>query len=268
MSRTYCLLGCVVVLALMTVPVWAETARVQGMGYTMIAVGTDAGAWYNNSALVSRIDLLGTPGSDWGTRAAVTTEVNADWDATSVDVSLRQQDGRRGFGVGYMSFEDEDIFGAAYGQACNWVSGLFWGVNVINFSWDNAGTEGGDDNDTLFNIGLAYEPQLDSSPVRTRFGAEVWDVTNQWDTQLNLGAAGYWPNGFVLAADLLDVFDMAVFDVGAEYNMDGFSGRLGVADGDFTAGVGYHQDRWELGISYGNTGFGDDSVAVMVGSGF
>ena len=255
MSRTYCPLGCVVLLALIVGPVSAETVRVLGMGEAMLAVGNDAGAWWNNVALTPLIDVK-VPYEQWGAMANATTSLTDTMDWTSVDVSARSADGVQGFGAGYRGGDDWSDVGAGYAR--RWAPGFTGGVSVGHRSGWGEGT--------WYTVGLAFGPPVPANLVDLRFAAEYWNMTEGGFSQVNLGVGASWPNGFTVGFDAVDVFDMNAYDLGAEWvGPEGFKLRGGVMDvfdGTIpTAGVAYALGPWEIGVAWQGLD-GDDYWAV------
>ena len=251
MSRTQYMIGCIVLAALIVAPVSAETVRVLGMGEVMLAVGTDAGAWWNNVALTPLIDVR-TPGGRWGALKNVTTSLSDVVDWTSVDVSARSADGVNGLGVGYRGSDDWNDVGLGYARA--WASRFTAGASV--------GQRSGLGEGTWYTVGMTYGLLSPGNPLDLRFAAEYWNMTDGGFSQFNFGLGAVWPNGITVGFDAVDVTDMAEYDFGVEWlNDDGLALRGGLMDlSDAaipTAGVGYVQGRWDFGIAWQNLDGGD-----------
>ena len=254
MSRTYCLIAVVAVMLVLAVPVQAEyTARVLGMGNTALAVGNDSAAWFNNPALLPDLAADGLL-APWPNRISVGAEVGGDFHDLAINFSSRDAAGNRGWGVGFESMGGgTDSFGSGYGQTCSFVDGLNWGVSGVS-------VDDGIDDEFLFSIALAYDVPMPVSKLVV--AAEVWDVTDRFDTQINLGAAYYLPMDLTLALDVYDVDDASVVNFGGEYAGPGlgeFIVRAGVADGDLTVGVGRDFGPVELSVGWIDAG-GDDFI--------
>ncbi len=244
MSRTYCLIVLVAVMLVLALPVQAEyTARVLGMGNTALAVGNDSAAWFNNPALLPDLATDGLL-APWPNRMSVGAEVGGDFHDLAINFSCRDAARNRGWGVGYEGQGGNDSFGAGYGQTCSFVDGLNWGVSGVSI--DN-----GVNDEFLFNIGLAYDVPMPVSKLVV--AAEVWDVTDRFDTQIDLGAAYYLPMDLTLALDVYDVNDASVVNFGAEYagpGVRGFVVRAGSSDGDLTAGLARVMGPLEVGVGW------------------
>ncbi len=255
MSRNHCLIALIaVMLVLVVLPAQAQfTARSQGMGNTIVAVGNDSAAWANNPALLPSIsaDSLISP---WPNLLSVGAEVGGDYHELSVNFASRDAAGVRGWGVGFDTIDGMDVYGAGYGQTCSFVDGLTWGVAGVS-------VDGGVDEEFLFNLGLAYDVPLPLSKLVV--AAEVWDITDQLDTLFNIGAAYYLPGDLTLALDVWDLDDEAIVNFGAEYAgplLAGFTARAGSSDGNLTAGLGRDFGLFDLSISWMDLDGGDDSI--------
>jgi len=250
MSRTWYLLGCAGVLALMALPTAAETSRTLGMGGTAIGVDTTASAWSSNPALLPATDGFPSTSSPWPCTAEFTAALGDDVaNIQFINLSLRDAAGTRGFGAGYANLSGTvDLFGAGYGQNVSFVPGLSVGANLANIS-------GGGVDETVFNIGLAYQPDMPGGKLVV--GLVVGDVTERFDTDVNLGASFAMPAGVTIAADWVDIGDGDLFNVGAEWQHGPLAVRVGAVDGDLTAGAGYRWRNFDVGFAWQDWGSAD-----------
>ncbi len=254
MSRIHCLIGLIVMLMLVVLPANAETtARVLGMGNTMLGVGNDSAAWFNNPALLPDLDADSLV-SPWPNSMSIGAEVGGDFHDLAINFSSRDAAGQRGWGVGFESFGgDMQSFGVGYGQRCNFVDGLNWGI--IGVSFDDGASD-----DFLFALDLALDVPLPLNDLTVAL--ELWDVTEQFgDMDLNLGAGLKTSAGLTVGVDVFDITDDGAVNFGAEYAgplTNGFIVRAGSNDGDATFGLGFDMGFVELGLSYMDAGGNDD----------
>jgi len=250
MSRRWYLVTAVTLLGLVALSACADTSRTLGMGNTVVGVDTSASAWGSNAALLPYVEGFGTSKSPWPCTAEFTAALGDDVaNIQFIDLSLRDAKGGRGFGAGYANFGGEvDVFGVGYGQELGFLPGLSAGLTVSNADSD-------DGDDTFVDLGLAYRQSLPAGDLM--LGLVVRDLTDQVDTGVDVGASIRLPSGLTVAADWVDVGDADIFNAGAEWRKDRLAVRVGVADGDLTAGVGYIWRNFDVGFAWQDWGDAD-----------
>ncbi len=256
-------------IALVAAPALAQNVRTTAMGETSVGLADDSDALFYNPAGLPWVNTEGLDDYDgydgydgsWESAASVVGSVDADWDRFGISYAGHDADMRQGIGAGY-DFWDFDgsetsTFGAGYGMQIG-ESAFAVGVAVLfeTHEFDMTAEQTGVDDDlTFINLGLMYR-NMDENMNEWRAGFLVNDIAEDSSPApiYDLGASVRTPDGLILALDVNDVSDEidTWVNVGAEYPIPETDAivRAGLLDGDFTAGVGYRFDTWEVGVAY------------------
>ncbi len=255
-------------------------ASVIGRGLTRIAVPRGASTYLGNPAGLPKLVGDGLPLSPWVNRASASTTLESEVDRYSVHYSGRTRTGTFGCGGGLWHAEfdhsDADYFGLGVGaDISRWLCpNLSIGLNLVNQSTDEGDEispdQLGDDDQTMFNIGLMKQFELPANTCTV--GLLARDITDEFDNgvMFDVGAAVEMPTGLLVAADLNDVTDEVdtTFNIGAEWPipMTDFTVRAGLADGDLTVGAGYTVlGSWELSAAWADYDWDEETVVSVTG---
>lgn len=260
--RTIALL--IAVVALLAMPAFAQTPRMDATGGGFAGVSVDETASFYNPAGLPLLQTFGTTVSPWPSRASLNVLVDgpAGQDQFSAFYAGRAADRSTGWGASYTHSSngvDLDAFSLGYGQRIG--EGLTAGASLFHVS-------NGDDN-TSFDLGAMYRREIALNAWR--FGLWVEDVIDEYGGPFfHLGAAVELPAGVNVGATIFDISDEVdtLLGIGAEWHvpMTDFILRAGNFDGDFTAGAGYRWSNFELSFAWMD--LEDDWVTVGVTGSF
>ncbi|MFO8079516.1 MAG: hypothetical protein R6V07_04330 [Armatimonadota bacterium] len=263
MTATRTILAAIVVVAIMAVPAFAQTPRMNATGGGFTAVSIDETASLFNPAGLPNLRTFGTNLSPWPSRASANLLIDGpgDLDQFSAFYAGRAADNSKGWGAAYSHTDngaDIDQISLGYGQEFG--DNFTAGASLFHVS-------NGDDN-TSFDLGGMY--QRDIALNTWRFGLWVEDVVDEYGGPFfHAGAAVELPAGVDIAATFFDVSDEvdSKLGIGAEWAvpMTDFIVRGGNIDGDFTAGAAYQWSNFEFGVSWMDTDPDDMITAGVTG---
>lgn len=264
------------IIAVLALPAMAQNGRLSAMGGIGVGLADDDSAFIGNPAGLPLLNTFGETEALWPSRVSGLATVDADWDRYGAWYSTCNAEQSMGWGAGYWRWDggssETDSLGAGFGMALN-EDGLTAGISVLH---DDTTTHmsptqnGADLENTFINLGLMYARE-DEMMNLWRFGLLVRDITeeNAAAPLFDIGASVHTPTGLILGIDVLDVTEEveSTVNIGAEYPipMSDFIVRAGLMDGDFTAGVGYRQNNWEVGVSYQDLDAGEETALSLIG---
>jgi len=251
----------IVVMGLVALPASAQTPRMDATGGGFAGTSVDETASYFNPAGLPLLQTFGTNLSPWPSRASANVLVDGpeDFNQFSAFYAGRASNNANGWGAGYIRSDnhfEEDAFSLGYGH--NLDNGFTVGVSLFHQSWDfeaiDTEQNGAlDDDATSFDLGAIYRREL---PMNVwRFGLWLEDVADEYGGPfVHVGAAVELPAGVDIGATIFDLTDEGdtTLGIGAEWEvpMSPFIVRAGNHDGDFSAGAAYRWSNFEFGVSW------------------
>ncbi|MGD9497440.1 MAG: hypothetical protein AB7Y46_14160 [Armatimonadota bacterium] len=268
----------VVLVGLLATSAWAQfpDARVMGMGNARVGVANGASAFADNPAGLPFVNTFGMDLSLWPVNASANMMVNSDDDSFSLLGSAHNPERTMGAGAGFWRMDSGNWeitnLGVGVGAELG-AAGLTGGLSVVYQDRDYSGPPPTptdvDDESATVNIGLMkrFEGPLNA----WRFGLLLNDVTDEapGDITIDLGASVQLPVGVLVAADLVDITDEFDTDlnVGAEWlvPMTDITVRAGFSDDDLTLGAGYTWMNWQVNGAWMDSDSDDEAVVGVVG---
>ncbi len=227
------------------------SARSAGMGGTGIADTQDAGSTFYNPAGLPWLQAPPAPDSMWGVQGLGVWETGSDWGFKAAAVAGANPDSGWGLGAFYADDDWDNWWGLGAGKKF----GETWSLGAGMLKED----------ETVFNAGLIYQLAL-PNPGVISLGLFVMDITDEWGGPIyNVGACMPLGETARLAVDVWDLTDEwdTTVNVGAEAIVaPDWCVRAGSMDGDMTFGAGYQGDGWTLDAAYVDWDYGDASILI------
>lgn len=238
MSRTWCMIGCIAVLALAAAAANAETAHVIGMGEVTLT-DTTASAWFS-PWMLPHVDHVGPGAGTLAGPASFTLAMDDTVSWQAFDLSLHTGV-TRGFGIGYTHMGGGlDTYGFGYGQPCSFADGLSWGVGGVLYKGPGV-------DEFITQLGFGYRRPFSSGTVT---GAViVWDVLERQDRDFSAGFRVDFNNGLAVAMDWWDISDWDGLYFGGEYTRNRLTFLAGSADSEPTLGAKYKYRSMDFTVS-------------------
>ncbi len=253
-------------------------ARLMGMGFTRVGVADGADAFLSNPAGLPFVRTFGTSdASPSSSVASATASVDEGADRWAVSWSGRSNVATQGWGAGTWasssSYTRARGVAVGYGALLCLCADFTGGITLSHQSWQQRDMYpdqfGLDSENTWFDLGLMKRFTGDAQTWKV--GLVANDVTDEFGggVVFDFGASVELPNGLLIAADVNDIteeFDTTL-NVGAEYPVpdSGAVLRAGLADEDFTAGAGYRWQNWEVGAAWLDLPGDDRAVVSFIG---
>ncbi len=261
MRNAYWLVMTVALVVVMVAPAGAQTARSLAMGNAGVGVADDSVAWSQNPAGLPYLQPAPITLSPFPSHISGTIDLDSDVDTLGLNYSARLKGRTAGWGIGYwkmdMGNSDTDNLGAGYGMPFG-QRGMSWGVALRRVETTSSGSQveqvSSTSNDKFVgDIGVMFRQSLPVSDLKV--GLVARDVTDQFQSTFDLGASVDLPAGVLVAADIVDITDEAdtQFNIGAEWKPPLLSAvvvRGGLADGDVTLGAGYDLGMIQVSLSW------------------